>query len=51
MEIKEVMSYYLNSDLNILEVSFRTIEDDDEVLRTDNINYQLKMSQNPPPRA
>jgi len=41
MEIKEVMSYYLNSDLNILEVSFRTIEDDDEVLRTDNINYKI----------
>jgi len=41
MEIKEIVSYYLNSDLNILEVSFRTIEDDDELLRTDNIDYGI----------
>ena len=39
MEIKEIISYFLNSDSNILEVSFRTIDDNDEVLRTDNINY------------
>jgi len=39
MEIKEIVSYYLNSDLNILEVSFRTIEDNDELLRTDSIDY------------
>lgn len=41
MEIKEIISYFLNSDSNILEVSFRTIEDNDEVLRTDNINYSI----------
>lgn len=41
MEIKEIVSYYLNSDSNILDVSFRTIEDSDDVLRTDNINYNL----------
>lgn len=39
MEIKEIVSYFVNSDANILEVSFRTIEDNDEVLRTDNIDY------------
>lgn len=39
MEIKEIVSYFLNSDSNILEVSFRTIEDNDDVLRTDNIDY------------
>ena len=39
MEIKEIVSYFFNSEANILEVSFRTIEDNDEVLRTDNINY------------
>jgi hypothetical protein len=39
MEIKEIVSYFLNSDANILEVSFRTIEDNDDVLRTDNIDY------------
>lgn len=41
MEIKEIVSYFLNSDSNILEVSFRTIEDNDDVLRTDNINYTM----------
>lgn len=41
MEIKEIVSYFLNSDSNILEVSFKTIDDDDEVLRTDNIDYTI----------
>jgi hypothetical protein len=41
MEIKEIVSYFLNSDTNILEVSFRTIDDNDEVLRTDNIDYTI----------
>ena len=31
----------MNSDSNILEVSFRTIDDNDELLRTDSINYNL----------
>lgn len=41
MEIKEIVSYFLNTDSNILEVSFRTIEDDEDVLRNDNINYNI----------
>lgn len=41
MEIKEVVSYFLNSDSNILEVSFRTIEDTEDVLRSDNIDYSI----------
>lgn len=41
MEIKEVISYFVNSDVNMLEVSFRTIEDNEDVLRTDNIDYNL----------
>ena len=41
MEIKEIVSYFLNSDSNILEVSFRTIDDSDDVLRTDNIDYSI----------
>ena len=36
MEIKEIVSYFLNTNSNILEVSFRTIDDEDDVLRTDN---------------
>lgn len=41
MEIKEILNYYLNNDTNILEVSFRTIEDSEEVLRNDTINYSI----------
>ena len=41
MEIKEVISYFLNTDSNILEVTFRTIDDNEDVLRTDNINYSI----------
>jgi hypothetical protein len=41
MEIKEIVSYFLNEESNILEVSFRTIEDDEDVLRTDSIDYLL----------
>jgi hypothetical protein len=39
MEIKEIISYFLNSETNVLDVSFRTIEDSEEVLRIDNIDY------------
>ena len=41
MEIKEIVSYFLNSDSNILHVSFRTIEDDEEIMRNDNIDYSI----------
>ena len=41
MEIKEIISYFLNSNSNILDISFRTIEDSDEILRTDNIDYSI----------
>jgi len=41
MEIKEIVSYFLNVDSNILEVSFKLIEDSEDTLRTDNINYTI----------
>jgi hypothetical protein len=41
MEIKEIVSYFLNPNSNILEVTFRTIDDDDDFIRTDNINYSI----------
>jgi hypothetical protein len=41
MEIKEIVSYFLNTDSNILEVSFRTIDDEDDVIRTDSIDYTV----------
>lgn len=41
MEIKEIVSYFMNSDSNMMEVSFRTIEDNDEVIRVDQIDYSI----------
>lgn len=41
MEIKEVLNYYLNKDNNLLEVTFRTIEDSEDLIRIDNIDYSL----------
>lgn len=41
MEIKEIISYYLNSDTNIIEVSFRTIDDEEDVLRNDTIDNDI----------
>ncbi len=41
MEIKEILNYYLNKDNNLLEVSFRTIEDSEDLVRVDNIDYSF----------
>lgn len=41
MEIKEIVSYFLNTDSNILEVTFRTIDDNDDMVRNDQINYTI----------
>lgn len=41
MEIKEIVSYFFNSETNIVEVVFRTIDDNDEEIRTDNIDYTI----------
>jgi hypothetical protein len=41
MEIKEIVSYFLNPTSNILEVTFRTIDDEDDSIRTDNIDYSI----------
>ena len=41
MEIKEIVNYFLNSEKNILEVTFRTIEDNEDDIRIDNIDYEL----------
>jgi len=40
-EVSEIISYYLNNDTNILEVSFRTSDDPDDVVRIDNIDFSL----------
>ena len=41
MEIKEIVTYFLNSDSNILDVSFRTIEDGEDDLRSGSIDYTI----------
>jgi hypothetical protein len=41
MEIKEIVSYFLNEDTDILDVSFRTIEDLDDVVRIDKIDFTI----------
>jgi hypothetical protein len=41
MEIKEIVSYFLNEDTDILDVSFRTIEDSDDVVRIDKIDFTI----------
>jgi hypothetical protein len=41
MEIVEIVSSFLNPTSNILEVTFRTMDDNDDVIRTDNINYNI----------
>lgn len=38
MEIKEIVSYYVDVNNAILEVSFRSTEDSDEYIRTDEID-------------
>lgn len=38
MEIKEIVSYYVDVQNEILEVSFRTTEDEDEYIRQDEID-------------
>jgi len=41
MEIKEIVSYFLNEDTDILDVSFRTIEDPEDVVRIDKIDFTI----------
>ena len=41
MEILEIISYNVNFKSNILDVSFRTIDDAEDVQRTDRIDYSL----------
>lgn len=41
MEVKEVLNTYIDPDTNILEVSFRLSDDSDDIIRTDNIDFDL----------
>lgn len=39
MEIREIVSYHFDNLSEILEVSFKTIEDEDSSFRTDKISF------------
>jgi hypothetical protein len=39
MEIREIVSYHFDNLTENLEVSFKTLEDEDSVLRTDKISF------------
>ena len=41
MEIKEIVSYYFNNETNLVDVSFRTIEDEEDVVRVDTKDYSV----------
>lgn len=41
MEILEILNYNINLKTNILDVSFRTIDDSEDEQRTDRIDYSL----------
>lgn len=43
MEIKEILSYSLDKDTNLLDVTFRTIDDSEDDFRTDKIDYSLSL--------
>lgn len=40
MEIKELISFYIDDTSNILEVTFRTIDDQEDEIRQDNIDLE-----------
>jgi len=41
MDIKELISYYIDKDTNILEVSFRLHSDTDDYVRNDSIDFDI----------
>lgn len=41
METSELLSYFVNFDKNILEVSFRTKEDSEDVFRSAEIDFDV----------
>lgn len=40
MEIKELVSFYIDDSSNILEVTFRTIDDQEDEIRQDDIDLE-----------
>lgn len=40
MEIKEILSYFVNIDTNMIEISFRIDKDGDDVFRSSSIDFK-----------
>jgi hypothetical protein len=40
MEIREIVSYHFDSSNEILEVSFKTLDDEDSSMKTDKITFE-----------
>jgi hypothetical protein len=41
MEVIEIVSYYLNEDTKILDISFRMLNDEEDTVRNEKINYSI----------
>ncbi len=41
MEILEVVTYFLNTETNMIEVSFRTIDDQEDMIRMGSIDFSI----------
>jgi len=41
MEIKDLISFFVDKEANILDVTFRLIDDSDDVIRQDQIDFDL----------
>lgn len=41
MDVKEVLSCYVDQDTNVIELSFRLSDDNEDIIRTDNIDFDL----------
>ena len=41
MEIKELTAFFVDKETNILDVTFRLIDDSDDIIRQDQIDYDL----------
>jgi len=41
MEINEIVSYFVNTERNMIEVSFRLDTDEEDVVRNDSIEFSI----------
>lgn len=39
MEIKEILDFHINNTLQLVEVNFRVLQDEDDILRSDKISF------------